>query len=98
MLHSIKDLENWLEKHGKILESKVEILGFSPLGVPDRPLVRAGQERQDQDKGRQMVPACTFTFTSTNMCTTPSSGRIRCRKLNLDKRLYKKIIELLKFL
>lgn len=26
MLHSIKDLENWLEKHGKILESKVEIL------------------------------------------------------------------------
>ena len=26
MLHSIKDLENWLEKHGEILESKVEIL------------------------------------------------------------------------
>ena len=26
MLHSIKDLENWLERHGKILMSKVEIL------------------------------------------------------------------------
>lgn len=26
MLHSIKDLENWLNKHGKILVSKVEIL------------------------------------------------------------------------
>ena len=26
MLHSINDLENWLEKHGKILVSKVEIL------------------------------------------------------------------------
>lgn len=26
MLHSIKDLENWLERHGKILESKIEMI------------------------------------------------------------------------